>query len=149
MDVDLIRKLASNEVGRRYLEAAAPDPFDDPLTCLEYDKVGAVEDEELLKIAYGLAEDESDVLGVYESLGGKYKRAFGTPMFQMNQAQSPASMGGSPSGAGAMKPPSPMSAGAGGGPKPPGAGGAGGGMSNPMQSASTPKIPGTSGQGGQ
>lgn len=67
-------------------------------------KLAAVEDAELFKVACVLVGDIEDRLSVYETLGGKYKQAFGTPMFNSQQmAGSPAVSGGMSSRASAPK----------------------------------------------
>lgn len=137
MDIELLRKIANVEQGRRFLEHEEP-VVESSLDYIEQLKLASVEDLELLAVASAL---EGDKLANYQALGGKYKQAFGTPMFQMSPVQSPG-MGGAPA-AGGMK--SPMAKPGGmAGPKMPGAGS---GTTNPMQSASTPQIPGTSGPG--
>lgn len=54
-------------------------------------KLAAVEDSGLLETVYQLSGNLSQALSDYEQMGGTYKHAFGTPMFDSNQlAGSPA-----------------------------------------------------------
>lgn len=58
-------------------------------------KLASLEDIELFKTAEALARSGDEIFSVYESLGGKYKHAFGAPMFSGQQmAGSPAVSGG-------------------------------------------------------
>ena len=149
MDVEFIKMAARLENGRRYTERETEI---DPASVLLLQKAASAEDPELLRIASSL---DGDTLTNYEALGGKYKAAFGQPMFQMQAPQMGAQPGaGGPAAAGGMphlKPAGAPGAGPAGAPgagvKPPGMGaGAGAGSTNPMKRPSTPQIPGAGAQ---
>ena len=115
--VDYIRKLAAINGGREYLEERFGPPQVDPTKVALLQKAASAEDKMLLKIAASLATDDNDTLAIYESLGGTYKVAFGTPMFSAPSI-SPSAPGG---GLGGPKPPSPTGGvSMPGAPKPPG-----------------------------
>lgn len=62
---------------------------------LRQEKLASVADQELFQIASSLEPDVDGALSTYETLGGTYKLAFGTPMFNTQQlAGSPALSGG-------------------------------------------------------
>jgi hypothetical protein len=88
--VDLIRKTA----GRQAFERLTASPVSS-MPALEL-KLAAVDDQELLKIAWGISNDAESALETYEAMGGTFeKSAFGAPMFQANQmAGSPALQSG-------------------------------------------------------
>lgn len=65
MDIDLIRKLASLEEGRRYLEG----PQEDSLDFIHQSKLVTAADWGLMKIAMRLP---GDLIEAYEALGGTY-----------------------------------------------------------------------------
>lgn len=69
MDISLLRKMASTEMGRRYLQAPEVDPVAEALLVK-----AANADQELLKIASRLP---GDTLENYEQLGGTFKLAAG------------------------------------------------------------------------
>jgi len=71
MDVGLIRKVASSELGRRALDALTGTP-DDSVDSIFLHKTAQVEDPELLRTAAWMG---GDALRNYENLGGKYKTA--------------------------------------------------------------------------
>lgn len=102
--IEAIRKVAS-AIAFDELTSPAPVSTDH---LIRSEKLAAVEDEELFKIAANLSaatllgevllvDRISDVLNHYEDLGGKYKEAFGAPMFNPQQ------MTGSPALAGGMQ----------------------------------------------
>lgn len=68
MDLELIRKTASIEMGRRQFEAA-PAPELSALAQVELQKIAAA-DQQLFTVATFLRPD--DPLGMYEELGGGY-----------------------------------------------------------------------------
>jgi hypothetical protein len=75
IDIAYIRKLASLEQGRRYLEG----PKVDAAAFIGLHKAASVADPELLKIASRLA---GNTMQNYRQLGGTFtKAAFGIPMF--------------------------------------------------------------------
>jgi|SRR5688572_10833467 len=95
--IEAIRKVAS-AIAFDELTSPASMSTEDVIL---YEKIKSAEDLELLKIATDLcvmAETYGDaILKTYEDLGGKYKEAFGTPMFNPQQ------MTGSPALAGGMQ----------------------------------------------
>lgn len=91
--VETIRKVAQ---AISFDDVTQPPPLTTEEVILQQ-KLACVEDEELFKTAFFLADDAEDALRTYESLGGKYvvKVAFGTQMFDSRQmAGSPATAGG-------------------------------------------------------
>jgi hypothetical protein len=68
LNFDLIRKLASLEAGRQYLE----DPKEDSLEAVYQSKLASADDRGLLAIASRLP---GDLIENYELLGGTYKEA--------------------------------------------------------------------------
>lgn len=129
LDIELIRKKAALEVGRRELESVVEV---DPLVAFQFQKAAAAEDPGLMALAASLP---GDTLEVYEAMGGKYKAAFGQPMFQAQAAPPPTGMPtvGAPAG-GAGAGPKPL--------KPPSIGGQGAGGTTTIKE---PKIPGQNG----
>jgi len=119
MDISLIRKLASVERGRRYLEA---EPKVSSVEFVTSAKLAAVEDTELLKIANSLP---GDVLENYTALGGTFRKlGFGTPMFNTG-----------------TQPPVPMQSARPAQPRQPSGTTAGGGISAPsVPNATTPSV---------
>ena len=108
MDIELIRKAASAESGRQFLENYGQVDFGH--VSLARMRKAANADTELLKIAAWCSED-SDTLEMYELLGGDYeKRAFGVPMFDMGASKAGGTPVGGPKlggpvGPGTVKPP--------------------------------------------
>jgi hypothetical protein len=84
-DIALIRKLAAQELGKRALAELTAEP-DDSLDRVLLYKAAQAEDSTLFKIAMDLS---SDPLCTYEALGGKFKQAFGQPMFGPASAPDP------------------------------------------------------------
>lgn len=125
MDIDHIRKLASLEQGRQYLEGRFGPKEVSATAAVLLTKAGSADDPGLLRLASKMS---GDTLQNYELLGGTFeKAALGAPMFQMSVPGAPA-----------LKPPAPRV-----GPAQPSAQGAsagGGGGSIPQ--VSEPKIPG-------
>lgn len=98
--VDEIRKAASAEA---FSSLTSPrEVFPDTESVIYAAKLAAVEDQQLFKTASMISYlsnpvevDQDAVFATYESLGGKYKRAFGAPMFNTQQMTgSPALSGG-------------------------------------------------------
>jgi hypothetical protein len=141
MNTDLIRKMASRELARRYFKE---DTEINPVSEVLLHKAASAENRQLLNVASQLS---GDTLENYEALGGTFrKQAFGTPMFsvggQQQQPQAAPGVPGMPSAA--PKPPAVAKPGQLPGAGASGAGGAGGGI----PSIKEPKIPGQNmGQG--
>lgn len=106
--IEHIRKLAAAENGKRYLEQRFGPVQHDAVSVLRMQKAASVSDSQLLKIASRIAGD-TDALEVYESLGGKHKHAFGTPMFQTTSAGGGASPGSAGAASSVAKVPTPTS----------------------------------------
>lgn len=85
MDITLIRKLASQELGKRALEELTSES-DTSLDDVFLNKAARAEDPQLFKIAMSL---KGDPIEQYEALGGKYKQAFGQAMFDITPAPDP------------------------------------------------------------
>lgn len=77
-DIELIRKLASAETGRRYLEERFA-PVEDPYVIAHLQKAASA-DQELLSLAAWAAGDTHDALENYEALGGEFKEARARPL---------------------------------------------------------------------
>lgn len=104
--VALIKKIAEAQAFEELTSPRAPLQTTESI--IRQEKLGSVEDSELFKTASGLFEMDyprgsvdletrvNGTLEYYEQLGGKYKHAFGTPMFNSQQ------MTGSPALAGGM-----------------------------------------------
>lgn len=102
-DVQLIRKTAERLAFEELTSPATG--FSNPEWNIIQLKQASVEDPELFNVASLLARQKLasggyslrriDIFDVYEELGGKYKHAFGAPMFNAQQmAGSPATSGG-------------------------------------------------------
>jgi hypothetical protein len=140
VDVDLIRKKASVENGRRYFEERFGPVDHDPVAVLRLRKT-AQADLELLKIAAWC--EDGDSLRTYEELGGEFdKEAFGQPMFQAPSVSMPGTTA-QPKPPGSMAGPKPMSVGPQGGAGQPQTGA----PQQPNATVGTPKPPqGVTGQ---
>lgn len=103
--IELIRKVAG---ALAFEELTAPATILSTEDIIRDEKFASVEDQELLKIAgkiFSVTHPDpqptrdalESILSSYEALGGKYKHAFGTPMFNTQQ------MAGSPALAGGMQ----------------------------------------------
>lgn len=93
--IELIRKAASAIAFEELTTPARRDMSTGDLIINE--KLASVADSALLDIANAISPHDSpeDTLYLYESMGGTYKHAFGTPMFASQQmAGSPALAGG-------------------------------------------------------
>jgi hypothetical protein len=89
--VDFIRKVAAAQA---FEELAGPAPVSTE-ELLRQEKLSSVADPELFKVAASIESDIDAALQTYEDLGGKFKQAFGQPMFNAQQmAGSPALSGG-------------------------------------------------------
>jgi len=84
-DIALIRKLAAQELGKRALVELTAEP-DDSLDRVLLYKAAQAEDRPLFEICMRLP---GDAINNYEALGGKFKAAFGQPMFGTAPAPDP------------------------------------------------------------
>jgi hypothetical protein len=133
MDIDYIRKKASLDQGRRYLE----DSEFDAAAVVMLHKAAAAENRDLLIIAGMLP---GDTMENYEELGGTFrKEAIGAPMFQAGGVgQTPRAPGTPTIATNVPKPPGAMALARG---QTPGAGMAGGNVA-PIKEPTVPGIPG-------
>ena len=84
-DIGLIRKLAAQELGKRALAELTAEPDDSLERVLLY-KAAQAEDRPLFEICMRLP---GDAINNYEALGGKFKQAFGQPIFGTAPAPDP------------------------------------------------------------
>lgn len=131
VDVNLIRKVAADELNKSAFESLSnsSEP-DDSLEHVFLVKRAQVEDEELYKLASRLP---GDPLANYEVMGGRYKLAFGTPMFSGAPAPDPKVQAGAQAPASQAAPSGPKA--------PTGASGSAGAGAPSVGGTSAPSVP--------
>lgn len=125
-DVDLIRDLAAKTANAKAFDSLFQRAEYSVYGELDLAKAASAEDPELFKTAASLSEDVDGTFTLYETMGGKYKAAFGAAMFTPSPATGAQSTGQVPAQTGMPKASAPGTA-----PRPMGGASSAGGTAAP------------------